>query len=372
MRSIWLRRLGVGFVALACGGATRPTVVDTGSATAGALLSLPSMSEARAGHTATTLVDGRVLIVGGLSSGATPSAELFDPAVRRFSATGTLRVPRAAHTATLLSDGRVLIAGGYNGAWLASTEIYDPRSGTFSRGPDLTEPRSDHLAITLRDGRVLFIGGTSTGYTFLASAELFDPTRVAFSRTGAMRVARESHVGVLLANGNVLVAGGHAGRHSEIRLYDGAELYDPDRGAFRSTGSMTRRRHKHAGSLLADGRVLITGGADERDDGGEYRDAEVYDPTTERFSAVGEMRRVRYKHQGTMTLLADSRVLIAGGAGDPELFDPATNSFTLVGSSNSLAGNFSAAARLTNGQVLIAGGYGNGTGARSAAWLFVP
>ena len=84
------------------------------------------------------------------------------------------------------------------------------------------------------------------------------------------------------------------------------------------------------------------------------------------------MRRARYKHQGTMTLLSDGRVLIAGGAGDPELFDPGTGRFTLVASSNALAGNFSAVARLAKGQVLIAGGYGNGTDARSSAWLFVP
>jgi len=135
---------------------------------------------------------------------------------------------------------------------------------------------------------------------------------------------------------------------------------------------MTRRRHKHAGARLADGRVLITGGADERDDQGQYRDAEVYDPQTERFSAVGEMRRARYKHQGTMTLLPDGRLLIAGGAGDPELFDPATTRFTLVPSSNALAGSFSATAAVANGRVLIAGGYGNGTGARRSAWLFVP
>ena len=359
-------------LALACAGAPQSAAPVDSSETSGTLIAVASMTEPRSAHTATTLPDGRVLIVGGLSSGPTSSAELFDPATRRFSVTGSLRTPRAGHTATLLADGRVLVAGGFNGAWLASTEIYDPRSGTFSPGPDLTEPRSDHLTIALRDGRVLFAGGTSTGYSFLASADLLDPTRLTVARTGSMSVARESHVGVLLPNGNVLIAGGHAGRRADIRLYDTAELYDPATGTFRPTGSMTHRRHKHAGGLLADGRVLITGGADERDDQGEYRDTEVYDPKTERFASLGEMRRARYKHQGTMTLLADGRVLIAGGAGDPELFDPGTGRFTLVSASNALPGNFSAAAKLGNGQVLIAGGYGNGTGARKSAWLFVP
>ena len=357
-------------IAIACSGAGQLVPPDGSTVTQGSLVALPSMIESRAGHTATTLRDGRVLIVGGMSGGS--SAELFDPTTRRFSATGSLRVQRASHTATLLPDGRVLIAGGFNGEWLATTEIYDPQYGTFSPGPDLAEPRSDHLAIPLKDDRILFVGGTSTGYVFLASAELFDPTRLEFTRTGSMSVARESHVGALLSNGMVLIAGGHAGRHQSIRLYETAELYDPQRGVFRLTGSMTHRRHKHAAVVLPDGRVLITGGADERDDRGQYRDAEAYDPQTERFTRVGEMRRARYKHQGTMTLLPDGHVFIAGGAGDAEVFDPVSAQFTLVGTSHVLAGNFSTAAQLLSGHVLIAGGYGNGTGPRSSAWLFAP
>jgi hypothetical protein len=353
---------------VACSNAAQP--VETKDQTSGSLAALPAMNEARAGHSATRLLDGRILIIGGLSSGGT--AEVFDPVARRFVATGALRQPRASHTATLLPDGRVLVAGGFNGSWLASTEIYDPKSGRFSPGPALLEPRSDHVAITLRDGRVLFIGGTSAGYTFLASAELLDPVRMTVSRTGSMSVSRESHVGVLMPDGDVLVTGGHTGRQSAIRLHETAELYDPAVGAFRETGAMARRRHKHAGGLLADGRVLITGGADERDDRGQYRDAEVYDPANGRFTAIGEMRRARYKHQGTMTLLPDERVLIAGGAGDPELFNPTTRRFMLIPASNALAGNFSTATLLARGEVLIAGGYGNGTDARRSAWLFIP
>ena len=65
-------------------------------------------------------------------------------------------------------------------------------------------------------------------------------------------------------------------------------------------------------------RVLITGGSDERDDRGAYRDAEMYDPHSSSFSAVGEMHRARYKHQGTMTLMPDGRVNVGGTEEDLE------------------------------------------------------
>jgi hypothetical protein len=337
----------------------------------GSLVAVGAMSASRAAHTATTLRDGRVLLVGGLDAAA-GSAELFDHRTGRFTRTSSPRTPRAGHTATLLPDGRVLIAGGYNGDYLSSTEIYDPVRGVFDAGPEMLAPRQGHLAITLRDGRVLFVGGVSTGWSFLASAELFDPKANRFVATGAMLVPRESHVGALLPDGSVLIVGGHEGRRENIRLYASAERYDPETGTFAPAGDMTRRRHKHAAVALPDGRVLIAGGTDERDDRGQYRDAESYDPSSGRFARVGEMQHPRYKHDGSLVLLGDGTVLLAGGAAAIEVFDPTRNVFRAAAPDAPLAGSFSAVAALSDGSVLITGGYGNGTGPRSSAWLYRP
>jgi hypothetical protein len=344
-------------------------VADGKTFTADSLRAVSAMTVARAAHTATPLADGRVILVGGLEH-AGASAELFDPRTRTFSRAASLGTARAGHTATPLADGRVLIAGGYNGDYLASTEVYDPKRGTFEPGPTMVQPRSGHIAVALRDGRVLFVGGVSTGWTFLATAELYDPATNRFSATGSMSLPRESHVGVLLPDGSVLVAGGHSGRRENIQLYANAERYDPARGVFVATGSMTKRRHKHAGIALPDGRVLITGGADERDDRGQYRDVETYDPASGRFTRLGEMRRSRYKHDGSMVLLRDGTVLLAGGAADAEVFDHTRNAFSVVPSDGAMPGSFSAVALLADGSVLITGGYGNGMNVRASAWVY--
>jgi hypothetical protein len=57
----------------------------------------------------------------------------------------------------------------------------------------------------------------------VASAELFDPSNDSFTATGSLNDARGDHTATTLANGQVLVAGGA----SSYMVYDSAELYQP-------------------------------------------------------------------------------------------------------------------------------------------------
>jgi hypothetical protein len=332
------------------------------------------MEAARAAHTATALRDGNVLIVGGFGADETrlAGARLFDQQLERFEALPPPQVRRQSHTATRLRDGRVLITGGLGkgGEYLDSAELYDPVTRRFTLTGRMITARSNHEAVLLDDGRVLVVGGTGAGWQFLASAEIYDPARGDFTAAGGMGEPRESHVAVRLLDGRVVVIGGHRGRGRAIVISRTAEVYDPATDRFTPTGTLVTRRHKHDAVALGNGRVLVLGGADQRDNEGVYTSVEEYDPVNGTFRTGAPMRLGRYKHRGTSIVLADGRLLLAGGALQAELYNPRTGGSTLVSSASRLAGQFSAAASLPGGRVLITGGYGLGRGPRTDAWIY--
>jgi hypothetical protein len=364
----------VSLVVLASSGAA-PTKASPAHAVQGALGATADMAADRAAHTATTLPDGRVLVAGGfVEKGSPVGAELYDAAAGRFSALPPMVETRHSHSATILPDGTVLIVGGYGAGTttLQTAEIFDPRTRTFTRTGSLVSARADHIAVLLGNGTVLVAGGLGPEWTFLSSAEVYDPATRSFSPTGGMTVARESHTAVTLEDGRVLIAGGHRGRRADMVLHASAEVYHVATGTFAAVGDMGVRRHKHDAVRLRDGRVLVTGGADERDGDGVYDTTELFDPTTGTFTAGPSMVLPRYKHGGASLLLANGTVLIAGGAAQAETYDPVRQRFTLVPGEPRMAGLFAAVAPLGSGGALITGGYGQGRGPRATAWVYRP
>jgi hypothetical protein len=359
------------------GGATEPIGdrAATDGPGAGHLVAGPDMRSARAAHSAVALPDGRVLVTGGFDQSGLPrGAEMYDPSTGEFGELPSMITPRHSHTGTSLPAGSVLIVGGFGNRemTLSAAEIFDPAMRVFSSTGPLAEARAGHVAVPLEDGRVLVAGGVGPDWKFLSTAEIYDPATGQFSGTGRMAVPRESHVAVRLLDGRVLVVGGHRGRGRDIVLHASAETYDPTTGAFTRDGDMRLPRHKHDAVVLPDGRVLVTGGSDERDDRGVYDSSELFDPKTGTFVPGPTMRMPRYKHAGSSVLLPSGLVLIGGGAPRAETYDHTTNAFALVPGDPRMAGQFSAVTLMNTGEALITGGYGNGGGPRSSAWLYQP
>ncbi len=176
--------------------------------------------------------------------------------------------PRTRAVAAPLPDGRVLIAGGANGPALATAEVFDPVTGTFSAAGvgGMKSARANAAAAPLPDGRVLIAGGSNFSVKFnSASAEVFDPVTGTFSSTGigSMSVDRITPAAAPLADGRVLIAGG-AGSKGEGPggWYSSAEVFDPATNTFSSAGigAMGTPRSLAAASPLPDGRVLLAGG----------------------------------------------------------------------------------------------------------------
>jgi hypothetical protein len=340
------------------------------------------MNHARAYHTATQtatlLFDGRVLVAGGAGPrpGTFPfpglaSAEIYNPGTSNWTTTGNLNDGRLLHTATLLSDGRVLVTGGWpdhtDRGPLSSAELYNPATGNWTRTVGMHENRVGHTATLLFDRRVLVVG-TQRGNP--NSAEVYDPAMGNWSVTGSTTTPHFGfHTATLLPTKRVLVAAGFDGLN---HVSANAELYDLDTGTWTATGSLATERHDHTATLLRNGKVLVTGGAN---DDGILASAELYDLATGSWTPTGSLNVARWRH--TATLLCDGTVLVAGGISRQspvpaaEIYDPATGNWTITGSLNN-ARALHSATLLANGWVLVAGGNSKGGGFLSTAELYQP
>jgi hypothetical protein len=344
---------------------------------------MSSMTTPRALHSATLLRDGKTLICGGTATanigGVLSSAEIYDPATQSFTLTGAMTAMRQGHTATLLPDGTVLLAGGSDNigfrSELASAEIFDPTSGHFHATGSMNTAREGHTATLLRDGRVLIAGGSPNGTSTTSSAEVYDYRTGRFTEVAPMGVPREAHSATLLRNGKVLIAGGGRGNMPGGYIaYDTAEIFDPANNKFHALAAhLTVDRIALAAALLDDGRVLLAGGKSGKIRGPfrganlsyftPLETAEVFDPETSSFHAVGPMQTAHYL--GIATKLNDGMVLITGGwtatggvvggIRDAELFDPSRDIFSGGGDLHVARLN-QTATLLPNGDVMVTGG----------------
>jgi len=165
---------------------------------------------------------------------------------------------------------------------------------------------------------------------------------------------------VLLHDGRVLAVGGWDSRLTAVA---DTALYDPAVGDWSAAAPLGIGRRLHTATVLADGRVLVAGGVTDGQSyvSGGLSSAELYDPATGGWSPTGGMTGERYGHSAT--LLPDGRVLVAGGErirsadapltlSSAELYDPATGSWTATGSMHDARWQHQAVA-LLDGRVLV-------------------
>jgi hypothetical protein len=270
----------------------------------------------------------RVVIVGGRVGNVGASfLELVDP-TRSVERVDDLQspMPRIGLTATSLTDGRVMVIGGNppSGAPVGTISELSLGTGVEVRTLPfaLAHPRSGHTATRLGDdlgAPVLIAGGTDPAGAPVTIAELFKPLTEELAKPATfapqMVIPRTRHHAVRMPDNSILIVGGLDGSLPPLPLRT-LELFTID-GGFRAVGNLP----ENAGVLdmsvttLPDGRVLITGGRTEPS-GPPVNTAFIarLDPLDGTIDVVPTDRLAvpRANHQAAQ--LCDGTILVTGGA----------------------------------------------------------
>jgi hypothetical protein len=297
-----------------------------------------------------------------------------------FSPAGNMAVKRDGPGAALLPDGRVLVAGGYNqnpgSVYLDSTEIYNPSTNSFSPGPTMSIKRYGPVAAPLPDGRVLIAGGYD-GNEETANAVTFNPSTGTFSPVGNLLQPLELASSAPLPDGRILIVGGY----SDTDSVNTTEIFNPATNTFSFGPTFPESTYGTALAPIADGRVLAAGGYDSTGPGIYLDKGFVFSASSNAFSPVGSLATHNYGAGGAP--LPGGRALVAGGYDDvtspnyldtAQIFDPTTNSFSSSGITNRLSvpREEVAAVELSDGRVLVIGGWDGNNAVTNTDLLSVP
>ncbi len=280
----------------------------------------------------------------------------------QYSNTATVTVVPAAS----ITDFAPSVATIYQGNSTSFTPVFSGGTGVIDPGGiSVTSGQTVSVSPAVTTTYTLNVtnqAGNKTGRSAVVTVTTGTVTNSANNSSISRRVGSSS---VTLSDGRVLVFG--KGDYQTAIT----DVYDPSTNRFTQVGDMNQSRGFTPGVLLANGKVFVAGGSWYNNTQWSARaTAELFDPTTNTWSYTGTMATSRRNH--FMVRLSDGRVLIGGGLSannsaltSAEIYDPTTETFTPT--SNAPSGRYDAtAALLPNGQVIVFGGYGNNSTLRSA------
>jgi hypothetical protein len=268
------------------------------------------------------LPDGRLLINGGQSHTngyGIVDNNFFTPSTQKWSAAPSMTYRRWYPTLTPLADGKQLSTSGSQDSLTDVApvpELYDPVANTWKLLPSANNPIPYYpFMYQLPDGRIAMIGATEQA----TDTQVLDPKTWTWSTVDPRVIDGGSSV--QFAPGKFLKAGTSSDGNSPIRPSSAAtyviDLNQPG-ATWRPVAPMAFPRAFLNLTLLPDGTVLATGGETTAD--GVNADnaapaAELWNPTTEKWTTLSSLRRPRFYHSVGL-LLPDGRVMASGGGND--------------------------------------------------------
>ncbi len=268
------------------------------------------------------LPDGRILVVGGFGGGSSSfgiaNAEIFDPTAGTWTPVPNMTYKRWYPNATTLPDGRILVVAGWQTSAHSNagiSEIYDPVTNGWTQLTNANNPFETYPFIyVLPDGRVIHIGGSE----FATDTDILDLTTNSWSVVDPNIVDGGS---ATMYSPSKFVKAGSAADSQEVGPSSNTTfVLDMTKPAptWHQTPSMAYPRTFFNLTMLPDGSVLATGGETDKD-GGNIANAvyaaELWSPQTQTWSTMSSMHTPREYH-GTALLLPDGRVLVSGMGAD--------------------------------------------------------
>jgi Kelch motif/Galactose oxidase, central domain len=209
----------------------------------------------------------------------------------------------------------------------------------FRTNKPMSIARADHTATLMTNGKVLVTGGmiydkVSNQRTYFNSAEQYDPATDNWTPAAPMLFSRSSHTALLLANGTILISGDY----NNLGAVGMAEIYSPVNNTWK-VGGASESIGNGTATLLLDGKVLLVGGSYSQPSGGILPGVMIYLPNADVFNPTGYSATqgtwgptsplITRRCLHTATALSNGKVLIAGGyngtlLSSAELYDPAT------------------------------------------------
>jgi len=193
---------------------------------------------------------------------------------------------------------------------------------------NVLDSRQGHSATLLQDGRVLVIGGDERdalgNLQSLDSTEFYDPQTQTFTPGPTLTQKRSTHTATLLQDGRVLVTGGYPVYGPGVASAT-AEVWDPTTNAFTAVSAPGMGRTLHTATLLNNGKVMVVGGGAKFDLGDVFGSlaaavptTEIYDPVTDTWTSGPSLPKPLFAHQ--TSLLGDGKLLISSGVEVASLF----------------------------------------------------
>lgn len=224
-----------------------------------------------------------------------------------------------------------------------------------------------HTVTLLKNGEVLIVGGhtqNAAKYTYLAKTYRYLPASDTIVEAGTLLQPRADHSATLLADGRVMIT---SGANDSGMYLVATELFDPSKpatAAWSAGPPMPDARYGGSAILLPSGELLVSGGA--KDNADSLDTVARFDPASGSWKLAATPLKEKRRYHAS-TLLPDGRVLLSGGQrghpsallflGSLELYDPKAGTSAAVPTSMKRLRAFHSATLLADGRVLIVGGY---------------